>query len=160
MITIMRAPLPYVLATLALSRAVTLFAAQAESPKAEAQVERVTPTKPSSDAVPPEENTGRNRAGENILGQADTSQGEARRNENVQINLLDTNATRELNVRVGTTATIVQEFVADRGYWAAEYGTPPRSPIRAQPRALALRNSVLESQQQYFSARSFFEWVP
>ena len=39
-------------AALALSRAVTLFAAQGESPKAAAQVERVTPAKPSSEAVP------------------------------------------------------------------------------------------------------------
>src|SRR6266849_3094197 len=159
MIRIMRTPGPHVLATLALSWAVTLFAAQGESPKAEAQVESVTPAKPVSEAVPPEENTGRNRAGENILGQADTSQGEARRNENVQINLLDTNATRELNDRVGTAATIIQEFVADRGYWAAEYGTPPRSPIRAQPQQGSGVHGTLfwNHNNSILSARSFFQ---
>ena len=117
----MRALGAYIVVTVMLSRSVMLFAAQQESPKAEAQVEKDTSEKSSPEAVAAEESGGRNRAGENLLGQADTSKGEARRNENVQINLLDTNAVRELNVRVGTTATIVQEFVAERGYWAAEY---------------------------------------
>jgi hypothetical protein len=159
MIVSMRAPIPHVVATLALCRAAMLFAAQGESPKPETKAENVTPAKPSSEAVAPEENAGRNRAGENILGQADTSQGEARRNENVQINLLDTNAVRELNVRVGTTATIVQEFTADRGYWAAEYGTPPRSPIRAQPQqGSGVHGSLFwNHNNSIFSARSFFQ---
>ena len=94
MIITMRVPRLYILATLALSTAVMLFAAQGESPKAEAQVEKVAPAKTSSEAVSPEETSGRNRAAGNMLGQADTSNGEARRNENVQINLLDTNAVR------------------------------------------------------------------
>src|SRR2546422_11576187 len=120
------------MAILILSRSVMLFAAQAESPKVEAQVQKDTSEKPSPEAASTEESDGRNRAGENLLGQTDTSKGEARRNENVQINLLDTNAVRELNVRVGTTATIVQDFVAERGYWASEDGTPSRNPIRPQ----------------------------
>src|SRR5712691_7130623 len=154
-----RVPSPCILATLALSRAVMLFAAEGEGPKAAASVQKVVTAKPSSEAVSPEENAGRNRAGENLLGQADTSKGEARRNENVQINLLDTNATRELNVRVGTTATIVQEFVADRGYWAAEYGTPPRSPIRAQPQQGSGVHGTLfwNHNNSILSARSFFQ---
>src|SRR5207249_6383120 len=119
----MRVLTSYVAAILMLSGPVMLFAAQGEIPKAEAQVQKDTSEKPPPEAVPTEERDGRNRAGENLLGQADTSKGEARRNENVQINLLDTNAVRELNVRVGTTATIVEEFVAERGYWATEYGT-------------------------------------
>ena len=69
----MRALGTYVMATLMLSRSVMLFAAQAESPKVEAQVQRDTSEKPSTEAAPTEESAGRNRAGENLLGQADTS---------------------------------------------------------------------------------------
>ena len=36
----------------------------------------------------------------NLLGQTDTASGESRRNENVQFNLIDRNAMRELNTRV------------------------------------------------------------
>jgi len=155
----MRAFGPYILATLVLSRSVMLFAAQGESPRAEAQVEKDTSAKSSPEAAPAEESAGRNRAGENLLGQADTSNGEARRNENIQINLLDTNAVRELNVRVGTTATIVQEFVAERGYWAAEYGTPPRNPIRAEPqKGSGVHGSLFwNHNNSIFNARSFFQ---
>src|SRR5437879_10571581 len=158
----MRALGPYVLATLMLSGSVMLFAAQGESPKAERQVQKETAEKPSPDAAPTEEGAERNRAGENLLGQADTSKGEARRNENVQINLLDTNAVRELNVRMGTTATIVQEFVAERGYWAAEYGTPPRNPIRAQVQQGSGVHGGLfwNHNNSIFSARSFFQVGP
>ena len=158
----MRAFGPYILATLVLSRSVMLFAAQGESPRAEAQVEKDTSAKSSPEAAPAEESAGRNRAGENLLGQADTSNGEARRNENIQINLLDTNAVRELNVRVGTTATIVQEFVAERGYWAAEYGTPPRNPIRAEPqKGSGVHGSLFwNHNNSIFNARSFFQVGP
>jgi len=147
----MRAPVRYALLIFMLSRSVMLFAAQEERPKEES---------PKAEAQ--EESEARNRAGENLLGQADTSKGEARRNENVQINLLDTNAVRELNARLGTTATIVQEFVPERGYWAAEYGTPPRNPIRAQPQQGAGVHGSLfwNHNNSIFSARSFFQVGP
>src|SRR5437867_5611083 len=149
----MRAPIPYVIVILMLTRPVMLFAAQEERPKAES---------PKAEAVPTEEDDARNRAGENLLGQADTAKGEARRNENVQINLLDTNAVRELNVRVGTTATIVEEFVAERGYWATEYGTAPRNPIRAQrQQGSGVHGSLFwNHNNSVFSARSFFQVGP
>jgi hypothetical protein len=157
----------YVIVILILSRSVMLFATQeerpkAENPKAEAQVQKDTSEKESPETVPTEESGSRNRAGENLLGQTDTSKGEGRRNENVQINLLDTNAVRELNVRVGTTATIVQEFVPERGYWAAEYGTPPRNPIRAQlQQGSGVHGSLFwNHNNSIFSARSFFQVGP
>jgi len=50
----------------------------------------------------------------NLLGQEDTRSGEARRNENVQFNLVDTNTLQELNIRLGATATIVTDFQPDR----------------------------------------------
>ena len=79
-----------------------LFAAQAESPKVEAQVQRDTSEKPSPEAAPTEESAERNRAGENLLGQAATSKGEARRNENGQItNTLNDGRTFRFLLRLG-----------------------------------------------------------
>src|SRR5439155_676027 len=153
---------PYVVVTLILSRSVMPLAAQGESPKAETQIQKETSENPLPEAAPTEEGAERNREGENLLGQSDTSKGEARRNENVQINLLDTNAVRELNARVGTTATIVEEFVAERGYWAAEYGTPPRNAIRAQlQQGSGVHGSLFwNHNNSVFSARSFFQVGP
>jgi hypothetical protein len=37
---------------------------------------------------------------------------------------LTTNALKELNLRMGT-ATILEEFRADRGYFGAEFGSAP-----------------------------------
>src|SRR6476659_3366787 len=61
----------------------------------------------------------------NLLGKVDTASGESRRNENVQFNLIDNNALKELNIRLGTNATIVQEFFPDRNYFGVEFGNPP-----------------------------------
>lgn len=65
------------------------------------------------------------RAELNLLGQTNTGAGESRRNENVQFTLVDNNSQRELNIRLGLTATLVEEFEADRNYFSSEYGTPP-----------------------------------
>jgi hypothetical protein len=70
----------------------------------------------------------RRRVELNLLGTADTERGESRRNENVQFNLVDNNALKELNVRLGVSATIVREFQPDRGYFGAEFGNPPAAP--------------------------------
>ena len=58
----------------------------------------------------------------NLLGQTDTASGESRRNENVQINLIDNNVLKELNQRIGTTATTVKDFQIDQGYFGTEFG--------------------------------------
>lgn len=73
----------------------------------------------------------RRRVELNLLGAADTESGESRRNENVQFNLVDNNALKELNVRLGVTATIVREFQPERGYFGAEFGNPPAAPPHA-----------------------------
>ena len=95
----------------------------------------------------------------NLLGQTDTQAGESRRNENVQFNLVDNNLLRELNTRLGTTATLVAEFSPERGFYSTEYGNAPSGPPhlagvsrRAWHGRLfaAHLNSVL-------SARSFFQ---
>jgi len=101
-------------------------------------------------------------AGQNLLGQTNTTQGEGRRNENVQINLVDNNAARDANQRVGPTATIVEEFHVDRNYFSAEYGNPGRGPIRAQPQngAGIHGNLFWNHNNSVFSARTFFQAGP
>src|SRR3954465_6023502 len=73
----------------------------------------------------------------NLLGKVDTASGESRRNENVQFNLIDNNALKELNVRMGTTATLVQEFRPDRGYFGVEFGNAPPSVLHVAPAKMA-----------------------
>ena len=46
----------------------------------------------------------------NLLGEEDASSGESRRNENVNLTLIDNNVLKEINKRMGTTATIVRSF--------------------------------------------------
>src|SRR4029453_13031021 len=69
----------------------------------------------------------------NLLGQVDTAAGESRRNENVPFNLVDNNALKELNVRLGTTATIVSEFLPQRNWSSSEYGNNPPPLLHLPP---------------------------
>jgi hypothetical protein len=97
--------------------------------------------------------------GENLAGQVDTSRGEGRRNENIQVNLVDTNAARELNSRVGATATIVEEFRADRGYFSAEYGNAIGNALHiAHQRGAGFHGNLFWNHtNSVFTARSFFQ---
>jgi hypothetical protein len=117
-------------------------------------------------AAPPKEETAAQQQSDagkrvelNLLGKTDTESGESRRNENVQFNLVDNNALKELNVRLGTSATIHSEFRPDRGYFGAEYGNAPSpvlhvAPARKQGSHGRLSFGHLNS---VFSARSFFQ---
>lgn len=95
----------------------------------------------------------------NMLGKTDSASGESRRNENVQFNLVDNGALKELNVRLGTTATIVREFNPVSNYFGSEFGNAPRAAI-SLPSALRsgfhgqLHEGHLNS---IFTARSFFQ---
>ncbi|MBL8240666.1 MAG: hypothetical protein JNM66_24825 [Bryobacterales bacterium] len=112
-----------------------------------------------SPAVKPEEPAPRS-AQLNLLGQTDAASGEGRRNENQQFNLIDTNTVKDMNLRLGTTATVVPEFRADTSYFGSEYGGPPSAgaalgpaPARTSARwelRWAHNNSIA-------SARSFFQ---
>jgi len=115
-------------------------------------------------AVPPtlsdgEQDIAAERTELNLLGQTDTASGESRRNENVKFNPIDNNALREVNVRIGATATIVEEFEAQRTYYSAEFGTRPESPIHVAPSpASAIHGNLYEIHtNSIFSARSFFQ---
>jgi hypothetical protein len=124
-----------------------------------------TPTSapaPAPAAPAPEDDAVRNRTSLNLLGQTNTERGESRRNENVQITLIDNNATRELNSRVGTTATIIAEFQADRSYFSAELGNAPRGGFHVAPQSGSGAHGQLfwSHQNSIFTARAFFQVGP
>ena len=120
----------------------------------------------SSDAPEPEDATGftesstlDQRTEINLLGQTDTGAGESRRNENVQFNLVDNNALKELRVRLGTTATIIEEFKPAGGYFGAEFGASPKGPLHmVGSGGSGLHGSLYElHQNSVFTGRSFFQ---
>jgi hypothetical protein len=114
------------------------------------------PDKPATPADPADN---RKRIELNLLGKEDASAGESRRNENIQFNLIDNNALKELNLRLGVTATIVDAFRPDRSYFASEFGKPPSAILHLKPIALSKwHGSVYETHQNsVFNARSFFQ---
>lgn len=96
----------------------------------------------------------------NLLGTTDSKAGESRRNENVPFHLIDNNALKELNIRLGTSATITTEFQPERKYFGTEFGNTPASPMHLN----ALRRSrdfhgglSYSHSNSIFSARSFFQ---
>src|SRR5262245_482541 len=95
----------------------------------------------------------------NLLGKVDTEKGESRRNENVQFNLIDNNTRKELNSRVGTSATIVQEFLPERNYYGVEFGSSPTTPLHvAASKASGLHGLLFETHNNsVLSARTFFQ---
>src|SRR5438034_1374913 len=95
----------------------------------------------------------------NLLGKIDTEKGESRRNDNVQFNLIDNNTRKELNSRVGTSATIVQEFQPDRNYFGVEFGSTPSVALHVSAmKASGLHGTLFETHNNsIFSARSFFQ---
>ena len=113
----------------------------------------------SAETRSPPGTTGGERTTLNLLGEVDSSSGESRRNENVEITLIDNNVLKELNIRIGTTATIVQEFDADKGYFGREFGGQPSRQVHlASSRASRLHGNLYESHNNsLFSARSFFQ---
>ena len=94
----------------------------------------------------------------NLLGRTRTSTGESRRNENVQFNLVDNNALKESNTRLGITATLFDEFRADRGYFGSEFGNRPTASFHLTPvRGNGFHGSLFETHlNSLFNARSFF----
>jgi hypothetical protein len=125
-----------------------------------ASAQNPQPQKPKPEPVAEtKENAEAARAQLNLLGQTDTVAGESRRNENVKFNPIDNNSLREVNVRIGTTATLVEEFDPSRNYFSAEYGTRPDAPLHviAAP-ATSIHGSLFETHNNsVFSARSFFQ---
>ena len=95
----------------------------------------------------------------NLLGEVDSNSGESRRNENVEITLIDNNVLKELNIRMGPTATIVEAFDADKGYFGREFGGQPSRQVHLAPSPVSrVHGNLYESHgNSLFSARSFFQ---
>ena len=95
----------------------------------------------------------------NLQGQLDAASGESRRNENIQFNPIDNNAIKELNVRMGTTATIINQFEVTQNYFGAEFGRAVPAPIHlSAAKSSGIHGNVYESHNNsIFSARSFFQ---
>ena len=72
---------------------------------------------------------------------------------------MDNNALKELNVRLGTTATIVREFAPGRNYFGAEFGNAPSEALHVPAASRSGRHGsvYLAHLNSIFSARSFFQ---
>src|SRR5437868_11253457 len=127
-----------------------------------AQTQPVTPErkdtgkKEEGESKPAEANQ---RVELNLLGKTDAAAGESRRNENIQFNLVDNNALKELNIRLGATATIIEVFRPERGYFSSEFGNQPGALLYVAPTNRgSIHGSLFESHRNsIFSARSFFQ---
>ena len=110
--------------------------------------------------APVEQTVQAKRTDLNLLGATDSAAGESRRNENVQFNLIDNNALKYLNIRLGTNATIVTEFQPERKYFGTEFGGSPAALIHLgfvkSTGALHGGLSFTRS-DSIFTARSFFQ---
>ena len=137
----------------------TKGAASSAAPAADAADAPATAESDASGSASGGDGAAAERTSLNLLGQEDTRSGEARRNENVQFNLVDTNTLQELNIRLGATATIVTDFQPDRDYYGAEYGRRPRPNIHLPPaRGQGLHGNLSWTHgNSVFSARSFFQ---
>jgi hypothetical protein len=96
----------------------------------------------------------------NLLGQTNSMAGESRRNENVQFNPIDNNALKELNIRLGTSATIVSEFQPQRSYYGVEYGNTPVAALHLAPSksVSAVHGTFfLNHGNSVFNSRAFFQ---
>lgn len=105
------------------------------------------------------DSSGPDRTELNLLGQTDASAGESRRNENVRITLVDNAVQRELNERLGASATIIKEFKAETSYFGAEIGSSPSSTLHQGHVATSgVHGRIYETHDNsVFSARSFFQ---
>lgn len=122
----------------------------ASAPEASAEQSALAPESPEE---------GSQRTTLNLLGQVDTASGEGRRNENVSLTLIDNNVLKELNRRMGTTATVVDEFQAERKYFGGEFGGAPSSPLHVSGSSSRDVHGTAKwtHNNSIFSARSFFQ---
>ena len=115
----------------------------------------------SAPARDKEEETLKQRRTElNLLGTTDAAAGESRRNENVQFNLIDNNAQKDLNRRLGTTATVNPVLEAQHGYYGTEFGASIGrfSAASSQAGRDSWHGTLFETHSNsVLSARSFFQ---
>ena len=94
----------------------------------------------------------------NLLGVVNSRAGEGRRNENVRLTLIDNNVLKELNTRLGTTATVVETFDVEQNYFGKEFGGSV-SPLHAPTSTASGFHGDLfwGHNNSALSARSFFQ---
>ena len=99
------------------------------------------------------------RSPEMQVSQTDAAAGENERNENVAVAPVDLNILKDLLVRIGTTATVIPQFLPDLGYFGSEYGVAPSMGLHVAARARrALHGRLYESHQNsVLGARAFFQ---
>ena len=116
-----------------------------------------TPAEVVAETPAPEESSDRTRL--NLLGVVDSKSGEGRRNENLGLTLIDNNVLRDLNERLGTSATIVRDAKIEQSYWGTEFGGSPTRSLHLPPsRASAVHGNLYWTHNNsVFSARSFFQ---
>ena len=146
--------------------AAAMAAAQSPAPQNEGPAnqpvrqEQPAPDSKAAETAPAAVESQTKRIELNLMGRTNTAAGESRRNENIHFNLVDNNALKELNVRLGTTATIL-EFRPENGYFGAEYGNAPSGVLHLSPLKSVLDgwhgNAYELLQNSIFSARSFFQ---
>jgi len=134
-------------------------ASETETSEPASASSEIADPEPSGPVSPTAQREQTSRTGLNLLGQVDVEAGESRRNENVQISLIDNNVLKELNKRVGTTATIVGEFDPEKRYFGGEFGVNPTTPIHVIPATArgVHGNLFWGHNNSVFSARSFFQ---
>ena len=94
------------------------------------------------------------------VSQTDAAAGENERNENVAVAPVDLNILKDLLVRIGTTATVIPQFLPDLDYFGSEYGIAPSIGLHVPPRTRpALHGRVYESHRTASSAPGpSFRW--
>src|SRR3989442_9329792 len=96
----------------------------------------------------------------NLLGKTEVQAGESRRNENVQFNLIDNNALKELNARLGSSATVTPAFQPEFRYFGTEFGNRPSGPTHLSPASRSryfYGGTSFTHNNSIFLARSFFQ---
>ncbi|MBL8234813.1 MAG: hypothetical protein JNL98_40310, partial [Bryobacterales bacterium] len=139
--------------------AASAFAQSPQPASGQAPPESSAPAPAPPEAREPSQNSDA-RTQLNLLGQTDANRGESRRNENVQFNLIDNNALKEINQRLGVTPTVTTEFLPERNYYGSEFGTPPSSSILLAPKpAISSWHGQVNWMHlnSIFSARAFFQ---
>src|ERR1051325_9986639 len=91
--------------------------------------QQTVPPPETAKPVPVEQPVQAKRTELNLRGATDSAAGESRRNENVQFNLIDNNALKYLNIRLGTNATIVTELRPERNYFGTDFAASPAAVI-------------------------------
>lgn len=87
----------------------------------------------------------------------------AMRNENVQVNRIDTDAVKEANIRLGTNVTVVTLAPVETNYYTAEHGRPPGEPgvLSTATPFNGWHGELFEfHQNSVFNARTFFQVGP